>query len=41
VAFCASTAELTARWRARPLFATRVVNLGPGQCVIGKGAVSM
>src|SRR5262245_8261221 len=35
----ASTAELEERWRERPLFATSVVNLGPGQFVIGKGAV--
>src|SRR5438093_13103854 len=39
VAFRASTAELEERWRERPLFATSVVNLGPGQIVIGKGAV--
>jgi uncharacterized protein GlcG (DUF336 family) len=39
VAFRASTAELEERWRERPLFATSVVNLGPGQFVIGKGAV--
>jgi len=34
-----STAELEERWRERPLFASSVVNLGPGQFVIGKGAV--
>ena len=39
VAFRASTAELEERWRERPLFATSVVNLGPGQFVVGKGAV--
>jgi uncharacterized protein GlcG (DUF336 family) len=39
VAFRTSTAELEERWRERPLFATSVVNLGPGQFVIGKGAV--
>ncbi len=31
--------RLEERWRERPLFATSVVNLGPGQFVIGKGAV--
>src|SRR4030095_13143899 len=39
VAFRASTAELEERWRERPLFATSVVNLGPGQFVVGKGDV--
>jgi cob(I)alamin adenosyltransferase len=39
VAFRASTAELEERWRDRPLFATSVVHLGPGQFVVGKGAV--
>jgi uncharacterized protein GlcG (DUF336 family) len=39
VAFRASTAELEERWQARPLFATSVVNLGPGRFVVGKGAV--
>jgi hypothetical protein len=34
-----STAELEECWRERPLFASSVVNLGPGQFVIGKGAV--
>src|SRR2546421_4948906 len=38
VAFRASTAALEERWRERPLFATSVVNLGPGQFVVGKGA---
>ena len=38
VAFRASTAALEERWRERPLFATSVVNLGPGQFVIGTGA---
>jgi len=39
VAFRASTAELEERWRERPQFALSVVNLGPGQFVVGKGAV--
>jgi uncharacterized protein GlcG (DUF336 family) len=39
VAFRASTAELEERWRARPMFATSVVNLAPGRFVVGKGAV--
>src|SRR5919202_3252863 len=39
VAFRTSTAELEQRWRERPQFALSVVNLGPGQFVIGKGAV--
>jgi hypothetical protein len=39
VAFRTSTTELEDRWRERPLFATSVVNLSPGQCVVGKGAV--
>ncbi|ETX00893.1 MAG: hypothetical protein ETSY1_09595 [Candidatus Entotheonella factor] len=39
VAFHASTAELEARWQDRPMFANSVVNLSPGQFVVGKGAV--
>ena len=39
VAFRASTAALEERWRERPQFAMSVVNLGPGQFVVGKGAV--
>jgi glc operon protein GlcG len=39
VAFRASTADLEDRWRERPLFATSVVNLSPGQFVVGKGAI--
>ena len=39
VAFRASTAALEERWRERLLFATSVVNLSPGQFVIGTGAV--
>jgi len=39
VAFRTSTAELEERWQERPQFAMSVVNLGPGQFVVGKGAV--
>ena len=39
VAFRASTAALEERWRERLLFATSVVNLSPGQFVIGTGAI--
>ena len=39
VAFRTSTAELEERWRERPQFAMSIVNLGPGQFVVGKGAV--
>src|SRR5262245_18040549 len=39
VAFRPSTAELEERWRERPQFAMSIVNLGPGQFVVGKGAV--
>jgi uncharacterized protein GlcG (DUF336 family) len=38
-AFKASTAELEERWKARPLFATSIVALGPGRFLVGKGAV--
>lgn len=38
-AFRATTAELEERWKARPLFATSVVGLGPGRFLVGKGAV--
>jgi len=38
-AFRASTAELEERWKARPLFATSIVGLGPGRFLVGKGAV--
>ena len=31
-----STAELEERWRERPLFASSVVNLGPGQLSLVK-----
>ncbi len=39
VAFRATTAELEERWKARPLFATSIVGLGPGRFLVGKGAV--
>ncbi len=39
VAFRASTAELETRWQERPVFANSVLNLSPGQFVVGKGAV--
>ncbi len=39
VAFRASTSELEARWQERPMFANSVLNLSPGQFVVGKGAV--
>lgn len=39
VAFRASTAELESRWQERPMFANSVLNLSPGQFVVGKGAV--
>ncbi|PON19949.1 cobalamin adenosyltransferase [Candidatus Entotheonella serta] len=39
VAFRASTAELETRWQERPMFANSVLNLSPGQFVVGKGAV--
>src|SRR5262249_7687585 len=39
VAFRTSTAELEERWRERPQFAMSVVNLGPGQSLVGQGAV--
>ena len=38
-AFRAATAELEERWKARPLFATSIVGLGPGRFLVGKGAV--
>jgi uncharacterized protein GlcG (DUF336 family) len=38
VAFRASTAELEERWKARPLFATSIVGLGPGRFLVGKGS---
>jgi len=38
-AFHATTAELEERWKARPLFATSIVGLGPGRFLVGKGAV--
>ena len=38
-AFRASTAELEERWKARPLFATSIIGLGPGRFLVGKGAV--
>jgi uncharacterized protein GlcG (DUF336 family) len=38
-AFRATTAELEERWKARPLFATSIVGLGPGRFLVGKGAV--
>jgi len=38
-AFRATTAELEERWKARPLFATSIVGLGPGRFVVGKGGV--
>jgi uncharacterized protein GlcG (DUF336 family) len=40
-AFRASTAELEERWKARPLFATSVIGLGPGRFLVGKGAVTI
>ncbi len=39
VAFRASTDELESRWQERPMFANSVLNLSPGQFVVGKGAV--
>src|SRR5580704_12514549 len=38
-AFRASTAELEERWKARPLFATSIIGLGPGRFLVGKGAL--
>lgn len=38
-AFRATTAELEERWKARPLFATSIVGLGPGRFVLGKGGI--
>ncbi len=37
-AFRATTAELEERWKARPLFASSVIGLGPGRFLVGKGA---
>ena len=38
-AFRATTAELEERWKARPLFASSIVGLGPGRFLVGKGGV--
>ncbi|CAN5773930.1 heme-binding protein [soil metagenome] len=38
-AFRATTAELEERWKARPLFASSIIGLGPGRFLVGKGAV--
>jgi uncharacterized protein GlcG (DUF336 family) len=38
-AFRATTAELEERWKARPLFASSIVGLGPGRFFVGKGGV--
>ncbi len=38
-AFRSTTAELEERWKARPLFATSIIGLGPGRFLVGKGAV--
>lgn len=38
-AFRATTAELEERWKARPLFASSIIGLGPGRFVAGRGAV--
>lgn len=38
-AFRTATAELEERWKARPLFATSIIGLGPGRFLVGKGAV--
>ena len=38
-AFRTATSELEERWKARPLFATSIIGLGPGRFLVGKGAV--
>lgn len=38
-AFRASTLELEERWKARPLFASSIIGLGPGRFLVGRGAV--
>jgi len=30
---------LEERWKARPLFATSIIGLGPGRFLVGKGAL--
>jgi uncharacterized protein GlcG (DUF336 family) len=38
-AFRATTLELEERWKARPLFASSIIGLGPGRFLVGRGAV--